>query len=113
MRRLFKSFGDYLVADPRICHGQWTFRGTRIFVSDVLDQLAARMSWKKIGREWDGRVSPKAISEAVLLGKDLLFHDGSAVRKSMINIKRRFGVLSHCTGRGNRATGGTPVLRKR
>ena len=27
-----KEFGKHIVADPRICHGQWTFRGTRIMV---------------------------------------------------------------------------------
>lgn len=24
--------GEYIVADPRICHGALTFKGTRIFV---------------------------------------------------------------------------------
>ncbi len=36
-----KTLGRYIVADGRICHGQPTFRGTRIFVPDVLDQIAA------------------------------------------------------------------------
>ncbi len=29
----------YIVADPRICHGKPTFRGTRIMVADVLEQM--------------------------------------------------------------------------
>ena len=29
--------GRYMVADPDICHGKPTFRGTRILVADVLD----------------------------------------------------------------------------
>ena len=33
--------GRYIVADPKICHGKLTFRGTRIFVAHVLDQVAA------------------------------------------------------------------------
>ena len=33
--------GRYLVADPDICHGKPTFRGTRILVADVLEQVAA------------------------------------------------------------------------
>jgi hypothetical protein len=31
--------GRYIVADPDICHGKPTFRGTRILVADVLDKL--------------------------------------------------------------------------
>ena len=27
-----KLLGRYIVADPKICHGKPTFRGTRIFV---------------------------------------------------------------------------------
>lgn len=33
------QIGRYIVADPRVCHGKLTFRGTRIFVSDVLEQV--------------------------------------------------------------------------
>jgi uncharacterized protein (DUF433 family) len=32
---------DYIVVDPRVCHGQACFRGTRVLVSVVLDNLAA------------------------------------------------------------------------
>lgn len=32
--------GRYIVADPEICHGEPTFRGTRILVSDILEQVA-------------------------------------------------------------------------
>ena len=35
-----KVFGDFIVADPKICHGKLTFRGTRVFVADVLEQVA-------------------------------------------------------------------------
>jgi uncharacterized protein (DUF433 family) len=33
-----------MVADPDICHGKPTFRGTRILVADVLDQVAAGLA---------------------------------------------------------------------
>lgn len=33
-----KALGKYIVADPDICHGESTFRGTRILVADVLAQ---------------------------------------------------------------------------
>ena len=31
----------YIVADPQICHGKPTFKGTRIMVWQVLEMLAA------------------------------------------------------------------------
>jgi uncharacterized protein (DUF433 family) len=34
----------YIVADPAICHGQPTFRGTRILLSDVLEQVASGLA---------------------------------------------------------------------
>lgn len=35
------EFNQYIVADSEICHGQPTFRGTRVMVWQVLDMLAA------------------------------------------------------------------------
>lgn len=57
----------YVVADPQICHGKLTFRGTRIFVKDVLDMVAADVDWDKIVEDWRGSVSKEAIAEAVRL----------------------------------------------
>ena len=59
--------GQYIVTDPRICHGQPTFRGTRILVSIVLEQVASGMAWEKIIEEWRGSVSRDAIGEALQL----------------------------------------------
>jgi uncharacterized protein (DUF433 family) len=33
-----KQLGKYIVADPEICHGKPTFKGTRILVKTVLAQ---------------------------------------------------------------------------
>ena len=49
---MVQEFGRYLVADSQICHGKLTFRGTRVFVSDVLDQVASGMNWDAIIEEW-------------------------------------------------------------
>jgi uncharacterized protein (DUF433 family)/predicted aspartyl protease len=68
-----KVLGRYIVMDPEICHGQMTFRGTRIFVKDVLDQVADGMSWEEIMRQWRGNVSMPAIAEAVRLARKSLF----------------------------------------
>ena len=32
-----KVVGRHIVTDPKVCHGQPTFRGTRILVADVLE----------------------------------------------------------------------------
>ena len=70
-----RLLGRYIVADPRICHGRPTFRGTRIFVSDVLEQVASGMDWEAIAEEWNDRVSKETIAEAVqLASKALLVH---------------------------------------
>jgi uncharacterized protein (DUF433 family) len=61
------TLGRHIVADPTICHGKPTFRGTRIFVSDVLDQVASGMDWETITEEWNGKVTAPAIREAVQL----------------------------------------------
>lgn len=57
--------GRYIVADPHICHGKPTFRGTRIMVWQVLDQVANGMTREKIVAEWGGKISKAAVAEAV------------------------------------------------
>ncbi len=59
--------GRYVVTDPDICHGKPTFRGTRIMVVHVLEQVAEGMSWDAIVREWRGSIGKEAIAEAVRL----------------------------------------------
>ena len=64
--------GRYVVADPGICHGALTFRGTRILVADVLQEVADGMAWETITEEWRGAVTPDAIAEAVRLAREAL-----------------------------------------
>jgi uncharacterized protein (DUF433 family) len=66
------SLGRYIVADPAICHGQPTFRGTRILVADVLEQVASGMAWEAITDEWRGALTDAAIAEAVRLAREAL-----------------------------------------
>jgi uncharacterized protein (DUF433 family) len=68
--------GRYIVLDPSICHGQPTFRGTRVLVADVLEQVASGMDWDVIREEWHGSVPREAIAEAVRLGRELLLAHG-------------------------------------
>jgi uncharacterized protein (DUF433 family) len=66
-----KLTGRYIVADPKICHGQPTFRGTRIMVWQVLEMVAEGMGWDDIVKEWDGRIAKEAIAEAVSLASKI------------------------------------------
>ncbi len=64
--------GRYVVADPEICHGQLTFAGTRIFVADVLNDVAAGTPWETIVEDWHSSISEDAIAEAVRLAREAL-----------------------------------------
>ncbi|MBM3127086.1 MAG: DUF433 domain-containing protein [Chloroflexi bacterium] len=75
-----KFLGRYIVADPEICHGQLTFRGTRIFVSDVLEMVADGMAWETIIERCHNRITKDAIAEAVKLSSEALYkHAGEFV----------------------------------
>lgn len=67
-----KIIGRFIVTDPKICHGDPTFRGTRIMVSDVLEQVARGMAWETIIEEWHGSITKEAIVEAVQLAAQAL-----------------------------------------
>jgi hypothetical protein len=66
--------GRYIVADPAICRGKPTFKGTRILGAQLLDQVAENLAWKSIVETWgeainEGRstrwcVSPRTPSGA-------------------------------------------------
>jgi len=68
-RKRKKFLGRFMVADPAICHGKPTFVGTRIMVTQVLQQVARGMSWEAITTEWRGSVTKEAIAEAVELAQ--------------------------------------------
>ena len=60
-----QMLGRYIVTDAAICHGKPSFRGTRILVGDVLEQVAGGMDWDAIIEEWRGALTHEAIAEAV------------------------------------------------
>lgn len=63
------DLGQYIVADPAICHGKPTFKGTRIMVWQVLDDVADGTSWEFIcNTRWGGCIPLAAVAEAVKLG---------------------------------------------
>src|SRR5438309_11438920 len=64
------ELGRYIVADSEICHGQPTFKGTRIMVWQVLDDVAEGRSWDFICNvRWEGRIPLAAVAEAVKLAE--------------------------------------------
>ena len=84
------ELGQYIVADRKICHGKPTFKGTRIMVWQVLDDVAEGRSWEFICNvRWGGRIPLAAVAEAVQLAKRaLLDPEGHLVRRghSAINL---------------------------
>jgi uncharacterized protein (DUF433 family) len=68
------ELGRHIVADPGICGGQPTFKGTRIMVWIVLEQLEDGMSWDEIVGEWSGKVAREAIAEAIAIAGSVVKH---------------------------------------
>ncbi len=67
-----KELGQYIVADPEICHGQLTFKGTRIMVKSVLYYVSQGKDWDWISQAYLGKVGREAIAEAVSLASEAL-----------------------------------------
>ena len=65
------EFGKFFVMDPRICHGQLTFKGTRVPVETILNRLAKGRTVQSLRESWP-EVTLEAIAEAVLLAKEAL-----------------------------------------
>jgi len=79
-----KLLGRHIVADPEICHGKPTFRGTRIMVWQVLEMLAGGMAWETIIEQCHHSITKEAIAEAVKLsGEAFLKHADDFVREPM------------------------------
>ncbi len=83
-----KEFGEYIVADPEICHGQLTFKGTRVLVKDVLYLIAKGKSWDWISDGYHG-LPLEAIAEAVRLAGDALVEKAEKTRSASRAEKRR------------------------
>jgi len=77
------ELGEYVVADPLICHGKLTFKGTRIMVWQILDELEHGMSPDEIVRAWGGRVSKAAIRETIALARGALLDARGRLARSL------------------------------
>jgi uncharacterized protein (DUF433 family) len=75
------EFGKYIVADPDICHGKPTYKGSRVMVWQVLEALEDGESWDDIMQAWPGAVTREAIAETIRLARTtLLLPNGHARR---------------------------------
>ena len=72
-----RNLGRHIVADPGVCHGKPTFRGTRIMVWQALEMVSEGMDFNSIARTWGGVITPEAVAEATQLAS-LAFQKGGA-----------------------------------
>jgi uncharacterized protein (DUF433 family) len=64
MKRL--EIGEHIVIDPEVCHGQLTFKGTRIPVEMVLLFLSTGRTIDWVLAEWP-RLTREAVEETIRL----------------------------------------------
>jgi uncharacterized protein (DUF433 family) len=76
-QRKVRNLGRHIVADPGVCHGKPTFRGTRIMVWQALEMVSEGMDFNAIAKTWDGVITPEAVAEATQLAS-LAFQKGGA-----------------------------------
>ena len=69
------ELGRHIVADSKICGGQPTFKGTRIMVWIVLEQLEDGLSWDEVVAEWGGKVPKRGIAEAIAISDLVVKHE--------------------------------------
>jgi uncharacterized protein (DUF433 family) len=77
--------GSHLVFDSEICHGQLTFRGTRVPVDTVLTFLAKGYSVDQLLRSWPELTRP-AVEEAIHLASQALQAGHAGNRKTAAEV---------------------------
>ena len=61
---------DEITVDPQVCHGQACFKGTRVLVHVVLDNLAEGRSVEEIRQDFPS-LTPQAIKAAIAYAADI------------------------------------------
>ncbi len=77
------KLGKYIVADPEVCHGKPTFKGTRIMVWQVFEHLALGEPLESFPKHFPGRVGLAAAREALQLGKQLFSRNGDTWERAV------------------------------
>lgn len=75
------ELGEHIVADPEVCHGKPTLKGTRIMVWQILDELAHGMTPDEIVKAWGGRISRVGIAECVQIARRSLLDVHGRLRR--------------------------------
>jgi uncharacterized protein (DUF433 family) len=73
----YYPLGKHIVSAPGVCRGRPTFKGTRIEVAGVLDLLKTGRSIDDVVADYDGRLSRKALKEALTLAAKALVRTGT------------------------------------
>ena len=61
---------QYLTGDPQVCHGQLCAKGTRVFVTNILDSLAEGASRDEVLRSYPS-LKPEHIDAAIAYAAEL------------------------------------------
>ena len=61
---------QHLISDPQVCHGQLCAKGTRVFVTNILDSLAEGASREEILRSYPS-LKPEHIDAAISYAAEL------------------------------------------
>ena len=64
------TWQEHITVDPKICHGKACFRGTRVMVSVVLDNLAAGADQSEILESYPS-LSAQSLRAAMAYAADL------------------------------------------
>jgi uncharacterized protein (DUF433 family) len=67
---------EYLTSDPQVCHGQLCAKGTRVFVTNILDSLAEGASREEILRSYPS-LRPEHIDAAMAYAAELAREESS------------------------------------
>ena len=77
------ALGKYIVADPNVCHGKPTYKGSRVMVWQVLEALEDGESWEQILASWPGVVTKEAIAETIHLAKKAMLSPTGRARRAV------------------------------
>ena len=61
---------QYLTSDPQVCHGQLCAKGTRVFITNILDSLAEGAGREEILRSYPS-LQPEHIDAALAYAAEL------------------------------------------
>jgi uncharacterized protein (DUF433 family) len=61
----YREIGKYIIADPHVCHGEPTFRGTRKLVRDCIEMAAEGLTIDELASR--AELPREAIVEALHL----------------------------------------------